>query len=285
MNALVPPSSPLPPAAVHDTWVEHPEGRLFARRWDPAVGSAPSPAADAAPIVLFHDSLGCVALWRDFPERLCAATGRPVIAWDRLGFGRSDPRHGSLSTDFVREEAVRHFPALREAMGLSRFVPFGHSVGGGMALHVAAAHPASVEAVVTVAAQAFVEDRTLAGIREATVQFQDPSQMERLVRHHGDKARWVLEAWTGTWLREDFAAWSLDDVLPAITCPVLALHGEHDEYGSPAHLRRIAAGVRGPCRTVLLTDTRHVPHRERPEAVLAELCRFLSVPGGAPRGR
>lgn len=279
MESSPPPAPPAEPADVHDRWVPHPEGRLFTRTWRPAAAGA---AGQRAPIVLFHDSLGCVALWRDFPEQLCAATGRPVIAWDRLGFGRSDPRRGPLPRTFVHDEAVRCFPALREALGLSRFVAFGHSVGGGMALHVAAAHAEATEAVVTIAAQAFVEDRTLAGIREAEAQFRDPANLERLARHHGGKAPWVLAAWTGTWLRDDFASWSLDDVLPGVACPVLALHGEHDEYGSAAHPHRIAAGVRGPARAVLLPGARHVPHREQPEAVLAEVVPFLSATGARP---
>jgi pimeloyl-ACP methyl ester carboxylesterase len=132
--------------------------------------------------------------WRDFPQALAMATGREVIAYDRLGFGRSSARSGLPSMGFIAEEGTLHFPALRDALGLSRYALFGHSVGGAMALAIAA-NDRRCEAVVTESAQAFVEERTLEGIRAARAQFADPAQLAKLERWHGDKARWVLEAW------------------------------------------------------------------------------------------
>ncbi|WP_321812630.1 MULTISPECIES: alpha/beta hydrolase [unclassified Burkholderia] len=273
-----------------ETWVETPQGRLFAKRWrgvpaqataatGPAapVQAAPMPAAPmpAAPIVLLHDSLGCVELWRDFPAQLARATQRDVIAYDRLGFGRSDRHPGQLGTTFVRDEADQGFRALLERFGIDAFVAFGHSVGGGMAVGCAAAYPARCRALVTVAAQAFVEDRTLDGIREAGQQFDAPGQLERLVRYHGDKAEWVLRAWVGTWLSPAFRGWSLDDALPRVRCATLAIHGEQDEYGSDVHPKRIAARVAGPSSFLLLDGCGHMPHRERSGDVLAAVATFL----------
>ncbi len=252
----------------------HPEGAIHVRTWSPrrAVGNG----SVGNPFVLFHDSLGCVALWRDFPARLCAATGRRVIAYDRLGFGRSAPRTDRPGPDFIADEARHYFAPLREQLGLERFVLFGHSVGGGMAVHCAAAFPDDCEALITVAAQAFTEDRTTAGIRVAKAQFQDEAQFQRLVRYHGDKARWVLEAWTETWLHPDFANWSLADTLPRVQCPVLAIHGTEDEYGSTRHPQMIAGLSAGPAQEEILPDTGHVPHREKPAEVLALITRFLA---------
>lgn len=245
-----------------DRWIETPHGRLFARRWRPATDRG-----DAA-IVLLHDSLGCVALWRDFPERLALATGRAVIAYDRLGFGRSDPPPGRLDRHFVHDEATHGFRHVREAFALERFVVFGHSVGGGMAIACAATWPEPCAALITESAQAFVEDRTVRGILDAREAFAREGQLERLARHHGDKARWVLHAWIDTWLAPDFACWNLDDALRRVTCPVLALHGEDDEYGSARHPERIAANVAGPATMHLLAGVGHVPHRERADEVL-----------------
>ena len=116
---------------MNDHWVSTPQGRLFVREWKPA-------AADnaLAPIVMFHDSLGAVSLWRDFPKALSAATGRTVYAYDRLGFGQSDARTDQPSLHFVFEEASKYFPKLREQLGIQRFVALGHSVGGGMAVPI-----------------------------------------------------------------------------------------------------------------------------------------------------
>ncbi|AKM42583.1 alpha/beta hydrolase [Burkholderia contaminans] len=271
---------------IEETTVETPQGRLFAKRWrggsaQHAAGAskanAPEPAAPepAAPIVLLHDSLGCVDLWRDFPAQLARATQRDVIAYDRLGFGRSDRHPGKLGTTFVRDEADHAFAALLEQLGVDAFVALGHSVGGGMAVGCAAAHPARCRALVTIAAQAFVEDRTLAGIRDAGQQFDEPGQLDRLARYHGDKAEWVLRAWVDTWLSPAFRDWSLDDDLPRVQCATLAIHGEDDEYGSDVHPKRIAARVAGPSSYLLLGQCGHMPHRERTGDVLAAVATLL----------
>ncbi|MBT8767039.1 alpha/beta fold hydrolase [Metapseudomonas boanensis] len=255
-----------------DHWIQSPFGKLFVRRWQP---DAAGEAADEAPIILLHDSLGCVELWRDFPGRLSAATGREVIAYDRLGFGRSDPHPGEWSVDFIRDEAERFFPLLLSSLGIQRFIAFGHSVGGAMAVNCAARYPAHCQALITESAQAFVEDRTLQGIRGAKDEFRKPGQLERLQRYHGDKARWVLEAWTETWLADAFAAWSLAENLAPIECPLLVIHGEQDEYGSLQHPERIAGLAKGRAETLILVGCHHVPHREMSERVIGAVSRFL----------
>lgn len=258
------------PTTLEDTWIATPNGRMFARTW-----RIERPHEDSAPIMLFHDSLGCVELWRQFPESLCLATGRTVIAYDRLGFGRSDAYRGDWGPDFIRREAETVFPLLRTQLGLERFVAFGHSVGGAMAAHVAAAFPSACRALITESAQAFVEDRTLEGIREAKTVFQQPGQLERLRKYHGDKARWVLEAWTETWLAPAFGDWNLDAAMARVSCPTLVIHGELDEYGSVRHPQRIEKATVGPTEVVILAGRRHVPHREDEAAVIALVEPFL----------
>ena len=248
-------------------------GTLFARVWVPSDSRRDTDATT----LLFHDSLGCVDLWRDFPEQLAVATRRRVVAYDRLGFGRSDPHPGPLSFTFISDEAMTVVPRVRDALGLGTIIPFGHSVGGAMAIVTAARWPECCAAVVTESAQTFVEDRTLAGLRAARVDFEQPGQLERLARYHGVKARWVLDAWIGTWLSPVFAGWCLDDDLSGVRCPTLALHGDRDEYGSVQHPERIARLTHGPSRAVILDGCGHVPHREQPTRVLDEVARFLSV--------
>ena len=260
-----------------DLWIATPEGQLFARRWTPAPAAvAPSPSATGAPIVLLHDSLGCVALWRDFPAQLARATGRDVIAYDRLGFGRSDPHPGPLALDFIHTEAHSGFAALQRQLGLGRCVLLGHSVGGAMAAVCAAEFPQQCQALVTESAQAFVEERTLAGIRQARTAFARPGELQRLHKYHGGKARWVLDAWISTWLDPAFRHWSLDAVLPNVQCPVLALHGADDEYGSSQQPERFATLPAGPSTLQLLSGCGHVPHREQAELVLEAVRDFLA---------
>jgi pimeloyl-ACP methyl ester carboxylesterase len=262
------------PIGISDVWVEHPHGRMFARVWSPASDAAR--CASQSPIVLFHDSLGCVDLWREFPAELSASTGRRVIAYDRLGFGRSDPRSDKLALDFIAAEADTFFPALLDRLGVRRFIAFGHSVGGGMAVHCAARFAHDCEALITESAQAFTEDKTLHGILTAQQQFNDERQVDRIRKLHGEKALWVLDAWIATWLAPDFAAWTLASVLPRVACPVLAIHGSDDEYGSMRHPEMIAQLCGGGGRIAIIADTGHVPHRERPQAIVDLVAGFVS---------
>ncbi|WP_206202312.1 alpha/beta fold hydrolase [Thermomonas aquatica] len=260
-----------PRVAIQDRHVAIPAGDVFVRRWMPVAGGS------RAPLILLHDSLGCVELWRDFPGLLAQRLQRPVLAYDRLGFGKSAPRAAIPGPEFIDEEARRDFPALRAALGIERHLLFGHSVGGGMALCIAADAGDDCLAVVSESAQAFVEPRTLEGIRAAQAAFADPLRFERLERVHGDKARWVLAAWTGVWLSPAFADWNLDAALARVGCPLLAIHGERDEYGSLAFPQRIVAHAGGPAEAMILPGCGHVPHREQADAVLERVAAFAGA--------
>lgn len=259
--------------SIREDWVLTPHGRLFVKRWKPQNNTGPS----NAPIVLFHDSLGCVALWREFPEQLALATGRQVIAYDRLGFGQSDPYPGALEDSFIGDEAKGAFSALYQQLKLEHFIAFGHSVGGAMGVMCAATFPEQCRALVTESAQAFVEDRTLTGIRDAQQAFARDGQLDRLKRYHGDKAAWVLNAWVENWLSDGFRHWNLDEHLPLVRCPVLVIHGDKDEFGSLRQPERFASLPAGPTRVEILPDCGHVPHREQQDNVLEAVGAFFSV--------
>lgn len=255
---------------IEDTWVEGPHGRLFVRTWSPVV------ANNLAPLILMHDSLGSVELWRSFPSALCHATGRQVVAYDRLGFGKSAPHPRKLALDFVASEAGHDFTAVIQHLEISRFIVFGHSVGGGMAVNCAARFGESCVALITESAQAFVEDRTVAGIEDARELFKDDGQVNRLDKYHGGKARWVLDAWIGSWLHPDFSNWSLTPALPNVVSPALVIHGVDDEYGSPKHPQMIAELSGSSAQLEIMANTRHVPHKEREAEVVCMVTNFLT---------
>lgn len=259
---------------VSDHFVTSPRGKLFAREWRPA-----QMCDDRAPIVLVHDSLGSVELWRNLPSLLAARTGRAIIAYDRLGFGSSDPYPGKLSADFVADEARTYLPALLNGLGIGKVALLGHSVGGAMAAVFAAALGDRCTALVTESAQTFTEDVTLAGIRAAKVSFAEPGQIGRLERYHGAKAQWVLDAWVETWLSQAFASWDIGNDLRKIRSPVLAIHGDNDEFGSLIHPKRIAELAPGGAVTRIIEGCGHVPHREKPDTVLQTLAEFLAQAG------
>ncbi len=253
--------------AEQEWWVEVRGGELFVKSW------APSRISDPAPLFLFHDSLGCVELWRDFPRQLSTGLARVVVAYDRLGYGRSSERMDPPSADFIAEEARDFFPAVLRSVGGQRFDLFGHSVGGGMAVACAGKIP-GCQTVVTESAQAFVEPRTVEGIRKAKQGFEDPVNFNRLARYHGAKASWVLRAWTDFWLSPEVAGWSLAPLLAEVRCPLLAIHGDADEYGSKAFPETIQRLAGGESESRIVPGCGHVPHREKPGLILEILRDF-----------
>ncbi len=257
---------------LEEKYIEVPGGQVFVRSW------LPDKPSEKAAIVLLHDSLGCVELWRDFPEQLATRFGRKVVAYDRLGFGRSSAVTEPPSLTFIDEEAEVVFPALCSALGLEKVVLFGHSVGGGMAIAIASIHSQAslCTSVITESAQAFVETRTKRGIETAKKYFNKPAHLDKLTKYHGDKARWVLDAWTETWLHPAFKDWNLKSHLKNLNCPVLAIHGDNDEYGSLAFPKLIVEESAGYSQQFVLQGIGHVPHKENTTAVLTAVTGFLS---------
>ncbi len=253
-----------------DHWIATGKGRMLAREWRPhTVASAP-------PIILLHDSLGCIALWRDFPADLSARTGRRVIAHDRLGFGQSEVSSARLPLDFISTECGTSLPPLLGTLKVEGLVLFGHSVGGGMSTAGAADFGARCVCLISESAQIFHEERTFEGIRRALPSLAPGSaRRERLKKYHGEKADWVLASWADTWLDPAFDL-DLTGHMRKIRCPVLALHGDMDEFGSTDQARYLCDRIAGPSTLWLMRECGHVPHRDRPAEVLDAVESFLN---------
>jgi pimeloyl-ACP methyl ester carboxylesterase len=243
-------------------------GNVYAKKW------TPEKVLFKLPAVLLHDSLGSVDLWRDFPKLLAKRLSRTVIAYDRLGFGKSDKRNKIPSLNFIEEEALKYFPDIKSGLMISKYILIGHSVGGGMAVNIASMDK-DCKCVVTIASQAFVEKRTLEGIKKAKNQFEKSGQLERLEKWHGNKAKWVLDFWTTIWLSQKFSDWSLHGCIENVKCPVLAVHGEDDEYGSSAFPEFIAGKAGGISEMIIMKNCGHLPHREKPDEVINFLEKFF----------
>lgn len=254
---------------IEELFIRIPSGNIYVKKWTPENQSFQSP------IVLLHDSLGSVALWKDFPKILANSLSRPVIAYDRLGFGQSDARQSLPSNQFIEEEATTYFPQIKQQLALKHYLLLGHSVGGAMAINIAAADN-QCDAVITIAAQAFVEEKTLRGIEMAKKHFDNPQQMEKLEKWHQNKASWVLKAWTDVWLNPDFRQWRLNNITQ-IFCPVLAIHGENDEYGSEKFPEFIVNNTNGKTQLELIIDCGHVPHKSHLMQVLEVIKPFLKT--------
>lgn len=241
-------------------------------------------AADPArpTLVLLHEGLGSVSAWRDFPARLAEATGCPVFAYDRLGYGRSARAPLPRPARFMHDEAYAVLPAVLDAAGLDDVVLVGHSDGASIALLYAAEGDPRVRGAAVLAPHVLVEPvcvEAIAALRERYA--RDERLRAGLARHHGERTDEVVRGWTDVWLSDEFRAWNIEAVLPRVRVPLLLLQGEDDEYGTLAHIdaiRRAAPTVRA---TVLLPSCGHSPHRDQPAATLAALERFVA--GVTPR--
>ena len=231
-------------------------------------------ARDVRPtVVLLHEGLGSVVMWKDFPERLADATGCNVFIYSRYGYGQSDALGEARTVGYMHDEALLVLPRLLDALAIERPILVGHSDGGSIALIHAGARMRSVAGVVTFAAHVFVEDVSIASITAAKAAFETTDLRAKLARYHADvdSAFW---GWNRIWLAPEFRNWNIESYLPRIRCPVLAIQGEDDEYGTMEQMRRIGALVRD-ADLLRLADCRHSPHRDQPDAVIGAVVRFV----------
>jgi pimeloyl-ACP methyl ester carboxylesterase len=235
----------------------------------------PDRARGGPSLVFLHEGLGCIAMWRDFPSRLCARLGLEGVVHDQWGHGLSEPLDRPRDARYLHDEALVFLPEVLRELGVARAVLVGHSDGGTIALLFAAAHPRMAAAVVAEAAHVFVEEITLAGIRAAVAAYAATDLPARLARYHGEKTDGLFRAWHETWLSPAFRDWNTGAELSRVTCPTLVLQGEADEYGTAAQVEAIARGVAGPVESELLPGCAHVPHHQAADAVLERVARFL----------
>ena len=226
-------------------------------------------------LVFLHDSLGCIQLWRNFPEKLAEATACNALIYDRLGYGRSAPAGPEKrEKDYLEKEAHVLVKVLQKA-GIQQAILFGHSDGGSIALIAAAEYPELINGIITEGAHVFVEDITLAGIREAVKAYETTSLPQKLAKYHGNKTEWVFYAWTDTWLSPRFRDWNIEQYLPKIKCPVLVIQGGEDEYGSIRQVEAIVEQVKGPAEQLIIAGAGHSPHKEAAEVTLTGANEFL----------
>ena len=227
-------------------------------------------------LVFLHEGLGCTAMWGDFPQRLCAATGCRGLLYDRRGHGRSAPLDGARSLHYLHAAALHELPAMLAALLPGEpYCLVGHSDGGSIALIHAAERPALLRGVIAEAAHVFVEPVTLEGIRRAE-SAHAAGKLHGLARYHGAQADALFHAWAQTWLSPWFRHWSIEYLLPAIRCPLLVLQGRDDQYGTPAQVEAIAGQAGGRTSATLLDGCGHTPHREAAAAVLELMGEFIA---------
>ncbi|HET7524711.1 MAG TPA: alpha/beta hydrolase [Burkholderiaceae bacterium] len=241
-----------------------------------ASGSA---RADSPTIVFLHEGLGSVAMWRNFPQRVCDAAGAHGIVYSRPGYGRSTPRdsHERWGLDFMHRQAHELLPALLDALHVDRDARppwlLGHSDGASIALLHAARFPRQVGGLVVMAPHLFVEDLSIASIQQARHRYEQTDLRQKLARYHDDpdSAFW---GWNDIWLHPPFAHWNIETEIATIACPLLAMQGVDDEYGTLEQIHAIARRVPHAV-LVELPQCGHSPHRDQTLLVIDQIARFI----------
>ena len=244
-------------------------------------GRAGRVGAPALPLVVFlHEGLGSLAMWKDFPQQLFAAAHCRGLVISRPGYGQSTPLPAGTrwNSDFLERQALEVLPAALAALGVDASAQplwlLGHSDGASIALIYAAAFPAKVAGLVVLAPHCFVEDQTVASIAALQAPHVKAALLARLARYHRAPEA-VFDAWSRIWLEGAFRSWTIADRMPRIGCPVLAVQGLDDEYGSLEQIRSIARAVSGT-RLLELAACGHSPHRDQPQALIAAFGSFLN---------
>lgn len=226
-------------------------------------------------LIFLHEGLGSIAQWRDFPAAVSLATHLPAVIYERWGYGNADPLDQSRSVRYLHDEALQSLPKVLQQLQVDDAILIGHSDGGSIALIFAATWPEKVRGIITEAAHVFVEDVTVAGIREAVRVYTSTDLPQRLSKYHGANTDRAFRGWSDVWLSPAFRNWNIEEYLPGVRCPILVIQGRDDEYGTAAQVEAIVKKVSGPAEPLIIPGCGHIPHHQAREKVLAEMTRFI----------
>ncbi len=235
----------------------------------------PSPT-EAPTLIFLHEGLGCVELWRDFPAKLSEATGCGALVYSRLGYGRSDPCLLPRPVRFMHDEGLIVLPELIKTAGIKKCILIGHSDGGSVSIIYAGGTAAlPLQGLITEAAHVFCEQISVKSIERAKETFLDGNLKENLEKYHGNNTDCAFWGWNGVWLHPDFLNWNLEEYLPKIRVPMLAIQGENDQYGTGAQINSIAEKAGKETKVLMLPDCRHSPHIEKEHQTLQAMTDFI----------
>lgn len=243
--------------------------RLETAWWGPPPDRAPT-------LVLLHEGLGSVGLWRDFPQRLAEVTGCGVFAYSRFGYGQSDPISLPRPMTYMHDEALHVLPRVLDAAGIRTAIVIGHSDGASIAaIHAGATQDKRLTGLVLIAPHFIVEDLNITAIAGIKQTYEAGDLRQRLARYHRDVDT-AFYGWNGAWLDPRFRAFDITEYLPRIRVPILALQGADDPYGSEEQLHVLRRHARVPLDVQLIPSARHSPHHEAKDLTLAAVARFVA---------
>ena len=235
------------------------------------------PAPERAPtLVLLHEGLGCVAMWRDFPQKLAARTGYGVLAYSRPGYGKSTPVPLPRPLSYMHDDALKVLPHVLDQAGVKKTILVGHSDGASIAtIYAGGRQDFRVRGLALMAPHFFVEDISIKSIAAAKEAYDKGDLRERLQRYHGENVDVAFRGWNDAWLDPGFRAWRIDDYLAHVRVPILIVQGKDDRYGTRAQIELAERDAYSPVDAVMLDRCGHSPHIDQPEMTLDAVREFV----------
>ncbi len=127
---------------------------------------------DSPILVLLHEGLGCVEMWKGFPGSLARLTGYPVFVYSRQGCGRSDSYQLPRPVSYMHDEAEL-LDQLVESLPGNDFILLDHSDGGSIAsIFAGSPHQSRLHGLVLLAAHFFVETISVESIQKVRKLYQ-----------------------------------------------------------------------------------------------------------------
>ena len=234
------------------------------------------PPEEAPTLVFLHEGLGCVSMWRDFPEKLAQQTGCGAMVYSRLGYGKSDACELPRSLNFMHPEGLEVLPEIIVQCKINKCILVGHSDGASIALIYAGENSTeSLLGIVTEAPHVFCEQLTIRSINKVGELFRSGNLRELLKKHHGSNIDCAFKGWLEVWLHPDFAEWNIESCLPKIMVPQLVIQGNDDEYGTSAQVEAIVRQSGSIVETRFLDNCGHSPHRDQETQTLEFMTQFV----------
>ena len=244
------------------------------------------PSRDAGPtLVLLHEGLGCVGMWKAFPQRLHEGTGLEVFTYSRAGYGHSSAVELPRPLDFHTREALDVLPSVLELASIRECILVGHSDGASIAIiYAGVRRDPRIRGLLLLAPHVLTEACGIETITASKQAYESSHLRTKLARYHGDNVDCAFRGWCDTWLDPGFRRWNIERYLPAISVPVMTLRGNDDPYSTATHVERIAAGVSGTVETIGLAECGHAPHLEQAHQTLELASGFVTRVTGRDPG-
>ncbi|MGI9350396.1 MAG: alpha/beta fold hydrolase [Rhizobiaceae bacterium] len=226
-------------------------------------------------IILLHEGLGCVELWREFPKALSVRSNMGVFTYSRTGYGQSSAASLPRPLDYMTREAVDILPLILDRIGFRRGILLGHSDGATIAaIYAGSIEDFRIRGLILIAPHFFSETEGLESIAMAKEAFDSGELRKKLAKYHTDPDT-AFRGWNDAWLHPGFKEWNVADVIDYFRIPVLAIQGTNDQYGTMAQIAEIDSRIYSPLEMLLVENCGHSPHKEKPEQTLTAIVEFV----------